>query len=103
MIMLSISIDKHKCDVMYLEYDGLGTKVDILIAMLHNGPMNRGAFVKYTSYDSAIKILRRFESVGLTEWKELGDRRDTVMWNLTPKGEKVAKMLEEVEQCIEEK
>lgn len=86
---------------MYLEYDGLGTKVEILIALLDNGPMNRGAFTKITNYDSAVKILRRLQSAGLTDSQELGDRRDTVIWRLTPKGEKAAKMLKEVEQFIE--
>ena len=86
---------------MYLEYDGLGTKVEILTTLLKEGSMNRGAFVKITNYDSALKILRRLESAGLTEWEEKGDRRDTVIWRLTDKGKKVAQMLVNVEKIIE--
>lgn len=86
---------------MYLEYQGLGSTVDTLLILLERGQMTRREFMAVTSYDSAMKILRRLESVGLTEWEELGDRRDTMIWRLTPKGEKVAKMLKEVEQFIE--
>ena len=85
---------------MYLEYDGLGSKVDILIELFKEGEMNRGSFVKITNYDSAMKILRRLESAGLTECVEMGDRRHTVKWRLTDKGKKVAQMLVEVEKII---
>jgi len=52
--------------------------------------MNQGAFVKITNYDSAMKILMRFQSAGLTERVEIGDRRRTVIWRLTEKGKRVA-------------
>ena len=85
---------------MYLEYDGLGSKVDILLELLKEGEMNRGAFTKITNYDSAMKILRRLQSAGLTECEEMGDRRNTVKWKLTEKGKMVAEMLAEVEKLI---
>ena len=85
---------------MYLEYDGLGSKVDILIELLKEGEMNRGAFVKITNYDSAMKILRRLQSAGLTECTEIGDRRNTVKWRLTEKGKAVAEQLVKVEELI---
>jgi len=85
---------------VYLEYDGLGSSVDILIELLKEGEMNRGAFTKITNYDSAMKILRRLQSVGLTECVEIGDRRNTVKWKLTEKGKKVAEKLAEVEALI---
>lgn len=52
---------------MYVEDDGLGTKVEILIALLDNGPMNRSALTKIINYDSAVKILRCLQSAGLTD------------------------------------
>jgi len=85
---------------VYLEYDGLGSKVDILLELLKEGEMNRGAFTKITNYDSAMKILRRLQSAGLTECEEMGDRRNTVKWKLTEKGKMVAEMLAEVEKLI---
>ena len=85
---------------MYLEYDGLGSKVDILIELLKEGEMNRGAFTKITNYDSAMKILRRLEYAGLTECIEVGDRRNTVKWRLNEKGKTVAELLVNVEELI---
>jgi predicted transcriptional regulator len=83
-----------------LEYSGLGSTVDILTILLKEGEMNRGAFVKITNYDSAMKILSRLESAGMTECEERGDRRNTVIWRLTDKGKRVAEMLMEVERVI---
>ena len=85
---------------MHLEYDGLGSRVDILLELLKEGEMNRGAFVRITNYDSAMKILGRLQSVGLTECVEVGDRRHTVKWRLTDKGKRVAEKLAEVEVLI---
>jgi len=85
---------------VYLEYDGLGSKVDILIALFKEGEMNRGAFTKITNYDSAMKILRRMQSAGLTDCVEIGDRRNTVKWKLTEKGKIVAEQLVQVEKLI---
>lgn len=87
---------------MYLEYQGLGSTVDILLILLEKGQMTRREFMAVTSYDSAMKILRRLQTVGLTDAEEVGDRRDTIIWRLTPKGEKAAKMLKEVEDFIKE-
>ena len=85
---------------MYLEYDGLGSRVDILVELFKEGEMNRGAFTKITNYDSAMKILRRLQSAGLVECTELGDRRNTVKWKLTEKGKMVAELLVKVEELI---
>jgi len=85
---------------VYLEYDGLGSRVDILVELFKEGEMNRGAFTKITNYDSAMKILRRLQSAGLVECTELGDRRNTVKWKLTEKGKMVAELLVKVEELI---
>ncbi|MCL1979001.1 MAG: hypothetical protein FWG60_02445 [Methanomassiliicoccaceae archaeon] len=85
---------------MDLEYDGLGSKVKILVQLLKEKEMKRSDFTKITNYDSAKKILERLQFAGLTESEAKGDYRDTVIWRLTEKGKKVAEMLVEVEKVI---
>lgn len=81
-----------------------GVDARVLLLLLEHGEIARSAFSKKygVTYSGANNALLSFREKGLTDFEEHGDFRDTMVWRLTPKGEKVARMLAELVDIIEE-
>ena len=87
---------------MYLEYDGLGNGYELILALHENGKMQGGQLRDIIkNYDTAVKTARKLESVGLIKVHiEVGKR--TIHWyELTEKGQNVAKFLKQAQDIID--
>lgn len=98
-------VQVHKLYLFYncnpLVYRGLGFDAEVLLFLYREKRVVRRAFKDAGfSYVGAQNALERFESVGLTQYEAVGDYRDTVYWSLTPKGERAAEMLAELDDFI---
>ncbi|MGE4212422.1 MAG: hypothetical protein AB7E75_03545 [Candidatus Methanomethylophilaceae archaeon] len=73
-----------------------------LLILFRHGKVKRSDFEKKYgfSYRTASAACERLEDLGLTKYEALGDRRDTVYWSLTEKGEKAAEMLAALDEFI---
>ena len=80
-----------------------GPDAKVLLLLYEHGRVNRSAFQsKYNmNHNSAINSLRHFREIGLTDFEELGDWRDTQIWFLTKNGEVAARKLAELVEYIE--
>jgi DNA-binding HxlR family transcriptional regulator len=83
-------------------YQGLGTTVDILIALL-NGKMMASDVRKVADYRTGVSKLRQFLDAGLVNLTIEDSFRHTNWYELTEKGERVAKLLAEAKKIIGEK
>ena len=96
-----ITFEQIHVPVMVQTYSGLGFETRILLFLLDNGRVVRRRFKEAGfGYPEANKALERLESVGLTKYDAVGDYRDTVYWDLTEKGLKVARTLKELDEFI---
>jgi len=80
-----------------------GPDARVLMLLLEHDRINRSAFqsVYRMNIDAAKNSLNYFRSLGLTDFEEIGDRRDTMVWFLTDKGKIAAKLLAELIDLIE--
>jgi DNA-binding HxlR family transcriptional regulator len=91
-----------KTEPLYEPYQGLGTTVDILIALL-SGRMMASDVRKVADYRTGISRLRQFLDAGLVKLTIENNFRHTNWYELTEKGRKAALLLAEAKRIIAEK
>lgn len=79
-----------------------GSPTRLLVVLLSKGRVTRSSVSKKygMDYRAAVAAFEYLEKLGLVLYEALGDRRDTVYWSLTEKGEKAARMLAELDEFI---
>ena len=90
-----------KTEPVYEPYQGLGTAVDVLVALL-NGRMMASDVRKVADYRTGISKLRQFLDAGLVELTIEDNFRHTNWYVLTEKGKKVAELLAKAKNAIEQ-
>ncbi|MCL1811267.1 MAG: hypothetical protein FWG41_03495 [Methanomassiliicoccaceae archaeon] len=80
-----------------------GVDARVLLLLLKHGEIKRSDFYKKygVSYNASNAALDVFLKLGVTSFEECGDFRDTVVWRLTEKGEKIAQELSDLMSFIE--
>ena len=81
-----------------------GSDARVLVILFENGRVNRSWFrEKYNmNYDVAVNSLRFLRDLGITDFDEVGDFRDTQVWFLTEKGKIAAQKLAELVKFIDD-
>ena len=75
----------------------------LLILLLEQGTILRSSIQrKYGfSYRTGVAAFDYMEGLGLVSYDAKGDRLDTVYWSLTEKGAKIARILKEIDELIQ--
>ena len=89
-----------KTEPVYEPYQGLGTAVDVLIALL-SGKMKASDVRNVADYRTGISKLRQFLDAGLVKITIEDNFRHTNWYELTEKGLEAAKLLAEAKNIID--
>ena len=75
----------------------------VLLILRQENKVMRSYFTKEygMNYITVKLALETLENMGLARYEALGDRRDTVYWSLTEKGERAAEMLAALDDFIQ--
>lgn len=100
--MITVILFNYVIGIVARTLSDLTIETKVLLILRNGKRMIRSYFTKeygmnYITVKSALETL---ENMGLTKYEALGDRRDTVYWSLTEKGEKAAKMLAALDEFI---
>jgi len=86
---------------VYEEFKSFGSSVTILIKLL-DGPMMASDVKKITEYRTGLSKLRQYAGIGLVKMSIDPSWRKTNWYELTPKGRKVALLLKEAQDIIDQ-
>jgi predicted transcriptional regulator len=85
-----------------MPYKGLGSSVNVILGLLEDGKMKASDVQKYADYRTGLSILRQLLSVDIVNLEIEDSWRKTNWYELTPKGRKVALLLKEAQDIIDQ-
>lgn len=100
--MITVILFDYVSEIVARTLSDLTMETKVLLILRNGNKIIRSYFTKEygMNYITVKLALETLEDMGLTRYEALGDRRDTVYWSLTEKGEKAAEMLAALDEFI---